>query len=647
MSSRWSDLPRPPLTVVAVLVALVGAVPLAIAQQGDGTEDVRFGARQSVQRLPCRPGDRPEPGLQGRVPHTDVSGALGGGYACNMEVVGRYPSTAATSLDTFGDCAYYGRLAGSGGVQVLDVTDARSPRPTALLTTSAMVDPWESLRVNAPRKLLVADQESGNRAGSVLDVYDVSDCRRPRLLSSTDLPGTKGHEGWFSPDGRTYFMSGISAPGVRADRNVFPVDLTDPAKPRVLASWERPAFKSHGGQTTEDGARTYVCQQEAPPNDQLLVVDSSDLTRPEVLTSIPLQDNQWCQGALRVTYDGRPFLIQYGERSGAADCSRVQDGWANFGYPRIFDLADERRPVLVSSALLEVHLPQHCEQVEGEGAVNGLGYSVHHCSPDRLYDPTILACSWFGAGMRVLDIRDPRRPVEIGYVNPALTGVVGTASRPVVRAERGEVWFTNELGGFYVARFADGIWPFADAAPCPEYDDHTFAHYNPRSSCPTASFEGIGRPAPERAVARPGRGGCVPTAGRLDARGLRGAGLRAFRLGRPRAALLAAAPATVERRGRVLRWCVHGGGSVRVLLGPKGVRLVATTGPGHRAGSLRPGGRTSRRGTSVRGGTVVVSQGGRVRVLAAADPALRRSARALRRALVAVRAPGVDVRPPG
>ncbi|MEA2668425.1 MAG: hypothetical protein QOJ33_1359, partial [Chloroflexota bacterium] len=218
--------------------------------------------------------------------------------------------------------------------------------------------------------------------------------------------------------------------------------------------------------------------------------------QPHLLADIPLEDNQWCQGAYRVTYHGHPFLIQYGERSGAPDCSRSQDNWANFGYPRIFDLADERHPRLVSTALLQVDLPEHCSEVTGEGALNGLGYSVHHCVPDRLYDPTILACDYFGAGMRVTDIRNPYHPVEIGYYNPGTTAVVGTGARPIVHAERREIWFTNDVQGFYVVRFEDGIWPFKDAVRCPEFDDYFYAQYNPGSTCATANFHGIGKPAP-------------------------------------------------------------------------------------------------------------------------------------------------------
>ncbi len=335
---------------MAAPVATASAGP-AITRQAAG-DGVRFGTRHAVAQLPCRPGDTPETDLQGRVPPAQIaSGRAAMGYRCNMELVGHYLSGSAGTLDSYGDCAYYGLGTDVTGVQVLDVSNPKLPTPTTVLTTPAMLSPWESLRVNAKRKLLVADRWAAapveSTVNSTLDIYDISgDCRRPRLISSTEMAPARGHEGWFAPDGMTYFMSTTGPDG---DPSVFPVDISDPAKPKVLASWTFPS-QTHGGSTTEDGSRSYICQQNGPPKDQLLVVDTSQITshrsdpHARLLARIPLEDNQWCQAAYRVTYGGRPFLIQYGERSGAADCSRVKDNWASFGYPRIYDLADERHP---------------------------------------------------------------------------------------------------------------------------------------------------------------------------------------------------------------------------------------------------------------------------------------------------------------
>ena len=465
------------------------------------------------------------------------------------------------------------------------IHDPAQPLPTDTLQTPAMADPWEGLKANAKRKLLA----TGSANNNFLDIYDLSqDCRHPQLLSSTDMTPAKGHEGWFSPDGMTYYMSTTGNDG--AD-TVFPVDISDPRKPKLLAKW---AFQSqtHGGFTTEDGRTSYICQQTVPPKDALLVVDTSQIAerRPNpkatLLKQVGLQDNQWCQSALRVTYGGHPFLIQYGERSGQSNCDHVAYNWATFGYPRIYDLADARNPKLVATALMQSALPQHCSEVNGEGAINGLGYSVHHCSVDRLYDPTILACDWFFAGMRVLDIRDPYHPVEIGYYNPGVNVAVGTGARPVVHAERKEIWFVNDFGGFYVVRFENGLWPFPGSARCPEFDDYYYAHYNPRSSCPTANFNGIGKPAP-------GGGATAGPAARPSALRLTRLSVRSGRRGRLRFTASGAGRVSVDvRRGarRVARLVVRvraGRASVRLPRLRPGRYVVVVRAAGGRAHRLR------------------------------------------------------------
>jgi len=502
---------RPGIRAVVVLalgilalteIAAVGGFGHTTGAQAQEQQAVRYGPRQAMSQAPCGPDDAPETDLQGRVPPQDLlTGRAFQPYNCNLELVGNFPSSGYASFDTYEDCAYWGRNVAVGGVQVLDVSDPTSPLPTATLTTPAMLDPWESLRVHAGRGLLVADSQ----VHGWLDVYDVSeDCRQPQLLSTTFIGLASGHEGWLSPDGMTYYMStGVSTGDLFGPNTVFPVDISDPTNPQVLAEW---AFEhqTHGGWTTEDGTLSLICQQMPPPDDKLLIVDTTEVAsrepdpQPKVIATIPMGDNKWCQNAYRVTYDGHPYLIVFGEAPGADSCARAADGWATSAYPRFYDLADERNPVHVSDALLEVQLPEHCEEVQGEGVlVNQFGYGVHYCSPDRIYDPTILACAWFGSGLRVLDIRDPHNPKELGYFNPGMpTGLTGAAPRPVVRADLGQIWFVTSVGGFHAVEFRDGVWPFESSARCPEFPDFWFAHYNPTSRCTTASREGVGRPAP-------------------------------------------------------------------------------------------------------------------------------------------------------
>ena len=72
-----------------------------------------------------------------------------------------------------------------------------------------------------------------------------------------------------------------------------------------------------------------------------------------------------------------------------------------------------------------------------------------------------MACSFIISGLRVFDIRDPYHPREIAYFNAPVNNSGGNyaMSAPTFVPERGEIWFTDQDRGFYVVRFAKGIWP--------------------------------------------------------------------------------------------------------------------------------------------------------------------------------------------
>lgn len=97
-----------------------------------------------------------------------------------------------------------------------------------------MLGPWESLKVNAARGLLAAISAPSLTGEGVgfFAVYDIkADCRKPRLLSSvstTDLgvpANVLGHEGNWSPDGKTYWGTGYAAGVITA------IDVSDPRRP--------------------------------------------------------------------------------------------------------------------------------------------------------------------------------------------------------------------------------------------------------------------------------------------------------------------------------------------------------------------------------------------------------------------------------
>ncbi|MCW2614578.1 MAG: hypothetical protein JWN08_1572, partial [Frankiales bacterium] len=420
----------------------------------------------------CAAGSLPETGRQGRVPPADrASGRSARGYRCNTTLVSSFGSTGGFKtlryVDARGrECAYFDvpSSAAEPGVQVLDMTDPRAPRRTARLTTPAMTSPHESLDVNQARGLLVAVMGNAATAPGILDVYDVrTDCRTPRLLSSSPV-GIAGHEGGMSPDGRTFFATSALTSTVVA------IDLDDPSSPRPL--WVGAHF-THGVSVSADGRRAYLSL--FPPSVLLprgslrattgapgiRVLDISQIQDRAPNPQVPvLSDTTWPtvsfpQNSVPLRIAGRPYLLQFDEFADVAE--KV------VGAARILDLADERRPRVVSDLRLEVNQSVHRqEQAQDPGADAVLGgYSAHYCAAPSRVDPGIVACSFVLSGMRVFDVRDPAKPREVAYDSPPQPGdtVAATVSAPAFVPARRELWYTDGAAGFRVVRLSAGAWP--------------------------------------------------------------------------------------------------------------------------------------------------------------------------------------------
>lgn len=489
-------LPRP---FARTIVALVAGLALL------GAADAHAASPAS-----CGAGDKPETGLQGQIPQVDrASGRAADGYTCNLREVGFFESTSFANFDTYDNCAYYsdtiGLYSAEGGTIVLDVSDPRHPVKTDYITARAARNAGESLRVNRLRGLLVADRYTVDNFGKETDpdtkrslaVYDLKgDCRHPKLLADATMPTAVGHEGCFQPDGNVYYMASTST--------ITPIDLTDPAHPKQLSDpWDR---EVHGCMISDDGKRGYFGDIGLK---RLLIADTSEVQRRKPgaqmrdVGELRTPGNGGQQSTIPITYGGHPYVIDWSEYVKlGSQCTPGDGAESNFGYPIIADIADEKHPTTVAKLQTEVMLPRNCDKILSDSAfvtTTGLVagdvfpligsrvflYDSHYCSTDRLHDPTIVACSSFGSGVRVYDIRDPRNPHEIAYYNPGTVKspdgsaftANATVARPVIRSDLGQIWFPDIAKGFHVVQFRDGVWPFKGQDPCP-HEDYYLAQYD-------------------------------------------------------------------------------------------------------------------------------------------------------------------------
>jgi hypothetical protein len=542
---------------VIVLAACGGGDPSAPAGQGGAVaaQATRAAASdeadsddrdvRTVPRANCSSEDNPETGLQGQVPASLRASGFQG-FNCNLKLIAQYRGEGASWQHAFFTdrnehrCSYYDTQSPVNGTAnrthlgtvVVDTTDRRIPNATAYLTTTAMLDPWESLKVHVPRELLLAENGTNAAGGPELDVYDISgDCRVPQLLASvatgtiangdaSALPAgevLKGHEGNVTPDGLTWYSGDRGTP-----KKYTATDITDTRHPQLITTWTLPQIypaswrvTTHGLAVREDGNRAYVSQAAVPsvasvtgtlaPVNGVLILDVSQVQarvpNPQIteVSHLFWPDGAQSQMYIPIKVKGKDYLVGTDEvgPGGGNNTANVQAacsaGLPLFAMARIIDISDEAHPMVASRMMLEIHDPANCNAVLPDiVGLSSFTYGSHYCSVDNKHDATTLACAYFNSGLRVFDIRNPRRPKEIAYFNPPGVTTPSYGSQHFNRtpptptssntqagnpdwcsaqlrldARHGTLETTCQDNGFLVMKFENHVWPFPESSTPP------------------------------------------------------------------------------------------------------------------------------------------------------------------------------------
>ena len=530
---------RSPLSFVSLLLGCLALSGISQAAPPSAGGPVPL----TVPKATCGPNDHPETGLQGQVPAPLRNSFQG--FNCNLELIGQSKGDGANWQSTeFRNgnarvCAYHGTSFSTAnrthlGVPVIDITDAANPTPAGYLQTISMLDPWESLKVNEQRQLLAADNGHNGGGGPEIDIYDVStDCTAPQLLSSiavgkadgtTGVPGAViGHEGAWAPDGLTYYGGDLRTT-INGERGqYYAVDTTDPTAPKLITHWQtgvsniRGFANVHGMSISDDGTRGYfvslgnvtgadLTNPAVAAVNGLLIYDLTEiqnrLPNPQLhlLGSVFWKDGSVAQHTIPVKIGGKPYVI-FVDEGGTGGGSNINPGPGGtpsqfdtacaagmppFPMARIVDTSDETHPTIVSRLALEIHNPANCALVRPDlVGISIFTYGSHYCSVDNKHHATTLACGYFNSGIRVFDIRDPVRPKEIAYFNPAGTTTASPGSNHTIAGNwhpgspdwcsaqvhldhaRGTLWTTCQDNGMLMLKFTNGVWPFPESATPP------------------------------------------------------------------------------------------------------------------------------------------------------------------------------------
>lgn len=430
-------------------------------------------------------GCRPEPGMQGQVPASDAN--KDNGYCLNAEILAIHPIQAGSSrggMARFGQCVYVGSAIGKAadgsqaGLAAVDLSDPR--RPKVVQIVPGVASQWNTTHVNERRKIVVAKTPNGFQSFSI----DPSTCKlAPRgafgfsALGPTAVPGLgtgrigaqlgadSTHEFEVSPDGRTVvasFSGGDTeqVPGVDDDETVF--DIADLDHPSILTTFSPATMLNKNGTAAHDfdfspdGSRLYigmsVGDMAVPPNskhplwDGVMITDISQINarkpdaQPRLISYLPKAGGHTVRYA---KIAGHPYLLTNYE----IDCLMGVPAYTPAGVD-IVDIANEKRPAVVGHFTLEVNASaENCMATRDDKT----SVWAHFANVDDPRNASMYFVDWTSSGLRVIDIRNPRKPREIAYANPVRNGATAY-SYPIYDPKTRIVTYADTKNGLVVVK---------------------------------------------------------------------------------------------------------------------------------------------------------------------------------------------------
>jgi len=461
-------------------------------------------ASASIPIAHCRAGDKTESGLQGLTTPAEIAaGKATVGFNCNTDLVGQYQGEGASwQLTAWKNCAYFDQRLNAAeanpGTVVVDVTDPAHPTPTQWLSDNAMLDPWESLKVNPARQLLAA----GQRPSTGFSIYDISaDCKHPVQKSFINIPGMFGHTGQWAPDGNTYYVTPL-----RADQSIIAIDTRDATAPKLIPcatgsygcgangffvapSPDFPLSIWHDVEFSKDGNTIYGTMfgnGGTAAKNGFYILDVSDFNQKKanpayrLISTLTWDDGSvGAQNALPITIAGKPYIL-FSDEGGGGTTACAQ-GKSGSGFPRIIDISDPKNPKVVAKLVLDIHDPANCtaaatSPVTSATSSGFFAFSCHYCNVDDVDNAKVAACACFASGWRFFDISNVNYVREIAYWKPPAQGTkvlpgsqyansvaatfvrnfdwsTSKASFPKDRGmDSGDVWITSQDNGFMVVK---------------------------------------------------------------------------------------------------------------------------------------------------------------------------------------------------
>lgn len=328
----------------------------------------------------------------------------------------------------------------SKGFSIVDVRDPREPKPVGY--HAAPPGTWnihlqthgELLLVIHAKDMFAAAEFQDERAyyktqvgqtvgladaapkardwSAGMAVYDIANPAEPRQIGFMPIEGGGVHRIWYT-GGRWAYASALF--DGFTDYIFITIDLADPTRPTVAGRWWIPGMHTAGGETPSwpagrrfglhhaiiHGDTAYAAWRDAC----MVVLDVADRSRPELVVH-----KQWSPPFGGGTHNclplpARDLLVVLDE----AVLDNQEDGVKHIW---MFDNRERANPVSIAT------FPQPAEtDYVAKGAHFG-PHNIWENRPEGLVSDGLIFSTWQNAGVRIHDIRDPYRPVEVAALVP-------------------------------------------------------------------------------------------------------------------------------------------------------------------------------------------------------------------------------------
>jgi hypothetical protein len=287
-------------------------------------------------------------------------------------------------------------------------------------------------------------------------IYDVKDKARPRLLAFQKTGGKGVHR--YDMDENYAYISTEMAGYLGAMLVIY--DIRNPSKPEEVSRWWMPGQHTAGGEKPTWPGRRNRLHHALRSGDHLWagcwmagvrVVDISDIRKPKTVGAYnyhpPFPEPTHTFKEMPTRIGGKRIAVAIDEEDhshGAEEMARRRG--RPHGCLWIFDVTDfsNIQPLSIFQ-VSELDSPWSRAMPGRFGA---------HQFWERMKGDTLVYCTWFAGGLRIVDIADPSAPQEVGFFIPEpARGRAGPQTNDVDVDDRGVIYLVDRGPRFDILEF--------------------------------------------------------------------------------------------------------------------------------------------------------------------------------------------------